>query len=106
MSALTRTQDSDDEGQFDDAAEDISTSLTAFTVDQPQRGGANYIDDDMPESDEDVDEISPWDASDEEVHDEVFEELRAEDEDWEMAERGESSVMFLFVVSVYDMVTI
>ncbi|KAG9315712.1 RIO1-domain-containing protein [Chiua virens] len=67
-------------GQFDDAVEDIEK--------HDQRQGGHYIDDvddqllewSDPSEDEDVDQLSGDD----------FEDNRVEDEDWEIAERGES----------------
>lgn len=66
-------------GQFDDALEDVEQH-------DPRQGG-HYIDDDQllewsePSEDEgeDIDQLSADD----------FEDDRVEDEDWEIAERGE-----------------
>ena len=90
MSPLTHDYDTDSDGQFDDAVEDTSAPLTAPTQ-HTLRDYANYIDDDVPESDADFEHLSAWDeGSGDEALEESFEELRVEDEDWEIAERGEN----------------
>lgn len=90
MSLLTHDYDTDSDGQFDDAVEDTSAPLTA-PAQHALRDSANYIDDDIPESDADFEHLSAWDeGSGDEALEESFEELRVEDEDWEIAERGEN----------------
>ena len=68
-------------GQFDDALEDAEQR-------DPRQGG-HYIDDDQllawsepSEDEDDIDQLSG----------DGFEDDRVEDEDWEIAERGESAV--------------
>ena len=80
------------EGQFDDAPEDVPAA-------PDPRAGHTYIDDLPPDEDKLLEWSSESESDDEEGQDEVAEEedameeaafqtLRAEDEDWEIAERG------------------
>ena len=85
-----------EDGQFDDAVEDVTT--TPIQPGSPtQRPPARYIDE------EHLLEWSDPEDSDEDELEEVFreddyEDNRVEDEDWEIAERGE----FRFGVEVYQ----
>ncbi|KAI0076349.1 RIO1-domain-containing protein [Panus rudis PR-1116 ss-1] len=76
-----------EEGQFDDAPEDISADRTS--VPQTDRPNGQYIDEEnllewseTSEEEEDEDELE-----EDQLEAEAFETLRAEDEDWEIAER-------------------
>ena len=80
------------EGQFDDAPEDVPAA-------PDPRAGHTYIDDLPPDEDKLLEWSSESESDDEEGQDEFAEEedameetafqtLRAEDEDWEIAERG------------------
>ena len=81
---------STEDGQFDDAPED------ALSPDAPAdaRAGHSYIDDDnilewSSASEGDEDELEDqFDAEEDEMEAVAYENLRAEDEDWEIAERG------------------
>jgi hypothetical protein len=85
MSSLDNIED----GQFDDAPNDLNT---APTTTQPEaalnpRAGHNHIDEFIQGN---MDWSDGGSVSDEEdgFEDEGFEEARPEDEDWEIAERG------------------
>ncbi|KAJ8501914.1 hypothetical protein ONZ51_g324 [Trametes cubensis] len=76
-----------EEGQFDDAPEDTSLPQTA-----DPRQGHNFIDDEKllewsSESEEDESEPDEFEQEEDTLEAEAFQELRAEDEDWEIAER-------------------
>ena len=81
-----------DDDQFADAAED--GAVGGIVVDQQlsnPRGDGNYIDDvpySTPESEDDYDEEI---NSDDLLEESLFNGNRVEDEDWEIAERGELS---------------
>ena len=79
-----------EDGQFDDAPEDtVETPNAPQTVDL--REGHNYIDDEnILEWSEDSsdEEEDTFDLEEDQMEAEAFETLRAEDEDWEIAERG------------------
>lgn len=82
-----------EEGQFDDAPErvsDLSAGIeTTQTVDP--RAGRTFVDEDdllewsSSSSEEEQDE---FDDEEDAIEAAAFEGLRAEDEDWEIAERG------------------
>lgn len=81
-------QEAGEAGQFDDAPEDGSVPQPA-----DPRQGHNFIDDEalLAWSSESSDEDSEPDEFEEEqdtLEAEAFQTLRAEDEDWEIAERG------------------
>ena len=76
-----------EDGQFDDAPEDGAEASNAVNV----REGHNYIDDEnILEWSEDSsdEEEDAFDLEEDQMEAEAFETLRAEDEDWEIAERG------------------
>jgi RIO kinase 1 len=71
------------EGQFDDAPSE--TTIRAVDDQQDLRVGGYFIDDErLPWSEE-----SSEDDDDDELNEDDFEDVRADDEDWEVAERGE-----------------
>ena len=78
-----------EDGQFDDAPDDPTAPVTV-----DPRQGHNFIDDDALlewSSDSSEDEGSEPDEFEQEedlIEAEAFQTLRAEDEDWEIAERG------------------
>lgn len=77
-----------DEGQFDDAPEDVAipqTPATIATAADP-RGDASYIDD-SPRLLE-WSEPETEDEDEDEFMEEDFEDNRVEDEDWDVTERG------------------
>lgn len=84
-----------EEGQFDDAPED---AMTAAFIDGRAQAGQSFIDDvedkdeehvlEWSSSSEDEDEPDDFEAEEDALEHAAFEELRAEDEDWEIAERG------------------
>lgn len=83
-----------EDGQFDDAPEEVSGLPSSQPTIQPNlRDGHSYVDEAILEwSDESPDEVQ--DTEDEEGSDEFN---RVEDEDWEIAEKGTSqSGDFLF----------
>ena len=86
-----------EDGQFDDAPEDVQTSLSATPALQPMtasadpRGGHSYIDDDAPvDPNINLDWSEDEELSEDETDEDEFENsfARVEDEDWEIAERG------------------
>ncbi|KAI0776571.1 RIO1 family-domain-containing protein [Trametes elegans] len=84
---LPTSQDSVEEGQFDDAPEDASVPETANP-----RQGHNFIDDETllewsSESAEGESEPDEFEQEEDTLEAEAFQTLRAEDEDWEIAER-------------------
>ncbi|KAI8969622.1 RIO1 family-domain-containing protein [Trametes punicea] len=81
------TQEMVEEGQFDDAPEDTY----APQMSDP-RQGHNFIDDEKllewsSESEEDESELDEFGQEEDTLEAEAFQTLRAEDEDWEIAER-------------------
>lgn len=83
-------QDAVEEGQFDDAPEDGSVPQPA----DPRQGHA-FIDDEKllewsSESSEEESEPDEFEQEQDTLEAEAFQTLRAEDEDWEIAERGAS----------------
>lgn len=80
-----------EDGQFDDAPEEVSGLLSSQQNFQPNlRDGHSYVDEAILEwSDE-----SPDDAEDTEDEDGSDEFNRVEDEDWEIAEKGTSCSNF------------
>ena len=80
-----------EDGQFDDAPEGAPVADPPVAAADPRAGHA-FIDDEellawYSESDEDEPE-DEFDAEEDELEAAAFEDLRAEDEDWEIAERG------------------
>ncbi|KAI0087876.1 RIO1 family-domain-containing protein [Irpex rosettiformis] len=82
-----------EDGQFDDAVEDlqqVSNTSESTQVTDP-RAGHNYIDEEglleWSSSDSEEDEPDDFDAEEDEIEAAAFNGLRAEDEDWEVAER-------------------
>ncbi|KAL7279927.1 hypothetical protein ACG7TL_006336 [Trametes sanguinea] len=76
-----------EDGQFDDAPEDVSVPQTT-----DPRQGHNFIDDDQllewsSESEEEESEPDEFEQEEDTLEAEAFQTLRAEDEDWEIAER-------------------
>ncbi|KAH9936381.1 RIO1 family-domain-containing protein [Fomitopsis serialis] len=81
MSATPETQALTVEaGQFDDAPEDNSTAVDP-------RAGHAYVDEVPPEEDKLLEWSSASESEDQDEFAEAFQTLRAEDEDWEIAER-------------------
>ena len=97
MSATTAVIPVED-GQFDDAPEETPVT-TAEVAAADARAGHTYIDDEnilewssgSSEEDEEQDE---FDAEEDEMEAAAFENLRAEDEDWEITERGASHLLY------------
>jgi RIO kinase 1 len=79
------------EGQFDDAVEDTS-SLNYISQTHDPRAGHNFIDEtellEWSSSSSDEDEPDEFEAEEDYTEAAAFDGLRAEDEDWEIAERG------------------
>ena len=87
MSALQETVQVED-GQFDDAPDDNPPSAP---VDARAQAGHRFIDEENIlewSSDSDEEEEDEFDAEEDDMEAAAFQELRAEDEDWEIAERG------------------
>ena len=89
-----------EEGQFDDAPEDTTVAVPLEPVDGRAQAGHRYIDDEDKDeeqllewssSSEDEDEPDEFEDEEDKMEHAAFEELRAEDEDWEIAERGAHS---------------
>jgi RIO kinase 1 len=77
-----------EEGQFDDAPEDATPPTP---VDVRAEAGHRFIDEENAlewSSDSDEDELDEFDAEEDDMEAAAFDQLRAEDEDWEIAERG------------------
>jgi RIO kinase 1 len=72
------------EGQFDDAP--LQTNVPAVDDQQDPRVGGYFIDDERLVSWSDE---SSEDDDGDELNEDDFEDVRADDEDWEVAERGE-----------------
>ena len=78
-----------EDGQFDDAPEDFTSP-----PDVDPRQGHNFIDDEAllewsSESSDDAEsEPDEFEQEEDLIEAEAFQTLRAEDEDWEIAERG------------------
>ena len=76
-----------EDGQYDDAPDDHSAPTDP-------RQGHNYIDDEgllewsSESSEEDESEPDEFEQEEDTLEVEAFQTLRAEDEDWEIAERG------------------
>lgn len=71
------------EGQFDDAP--LQTNVQVVDDQPDPRAGGYFIDDErLPWSDQ-----SSEDDDEDELNEDDFEDVRADDEDWEVAERGE-----------------
>lgn len=89
-----------EEGQFDDALEDVSAPAVQAAEPVPNpRAGHNYIDEQnllewSEESDDDEEELDQIDADEDDMEAAAFDSLRAEDEDWEAAEGGTLSLFF------------
>lgn len=81
-----------EDGQFDDALENTSQTLNPTPQAQVNlREGHTYVDDEniLEWSEESSDEEEDaFDMEEDQMEAEAFETLRAEDEDWEIAERG------------------
>lgn len=80
-----------EDGQFDDAPEDIPQSTDAIVPPTDLRNGHSYIDDEniLEWSEESSDEEEEqFYLEEDQMEAEAFDTLRAEDEDWEIAERG------------------
>lgn len=82
-----------EDGQFDDAPEEAPAEPAQPATDP--RAGHHYIDDEHyvssdSEDDEDDEELDEFDLEEDALEDAAFDGLRAEDEDWEIAERGTS----------------
>lgn len=84
-----------EDGQFDDAPDDNSGTLSAPAaepIDYRAQAGHRFIDEEnileWSSESEDDDEQDEFEAEDDEMEAAAFEQLRAEDEDWEIAERG------------------
>ena len=80
-----------EDGQFDDAPEDTVETPNAASQVVNLREEHNYIDDEnILEWSEDSsdEEEDTFDLEEDQMEAEAFESLRAEDEDWEIAERG------------------
>ena len=87
-----------EEGQFDDAIDDVaqlpSVSQTAPLSDS--RAGHNYIDEEgLLEWSSNSSEEDEFDVEEDEIEAAAFDGLRAEDEDWEIAERGMVALKFI-----------
>ncbi|KZT09117.1 RIO1-domain-containing protein [Laetiporus sulphureus 93-53] len=83
-----------EEGQFDDAPDDKPGAPTAETGSTPlnPREGHAYIDDEeallaWSQSEDEDEERDAFEEEEDELEASVFQTLRAEDEDWEIAER-------------------
>ncbi|OCH91220.1 RIO1-domain-containing protein [Obba rivulosa] len=85
MSAHMTHEDAIEEGQFDDApAEDLEPAQNSTNP----REGHSFIDDEhLLEWSSESEEEDAFDAEEDELEAESFNVLRAEDEDWEIAER-------------------
>ena len=70
-------------GQFDDAPEDIRGSVAYIDTAEPDISSLQEVNLEWPSSEEDEDEDDVYEDE------EYFDEGRVEDEDWEIAERGE-----------------
>ena len=83
-----------DDGQFDDAPED-GEPQTQPSAANP-REGHRYIDEEeiLQWSSEDEDEDA-FDAEEDDLEAAAFQSLRPEDEDWEIAEGGQSQCLLL-----------
>ena len=84
----------DEEGQFDDAPDDTSVPEP---VDARAQATHPLIDEAellewSSDSAEDDDEPDEFENEEDEIEAAAFDELRAEDEDWEITERGASSL--------------
>lgn len=86
-----------EEGQFDDAPEDTTVSTPVDPVDGRARTAHRFVDDEDKDeehllewssSSEDEDEPDDFEDEEDALERAAFEELRVEDEDWEIAERG------------------
>ncbi|EKM51857.1 uncharacterized protein PHACADRAFT_102400 [Phanerochaete carnosa HHB-10118-sp] len=85
-----------EEGQFDDAPEDTTVSAPVDPVDGRAQTAHRFIDEEdkdeehlleWPSSSEDEGEPDEFEDEEDALEHAAFEELRAEDEDWEIAER-------------------
>ena len=77
-----------EEGQFDDAPEDVTAPEP---VDARAQASHRFIDDEELlewSSDSAEDEEDEFEREEDDMEAAAFEALRAEDEDWEIAERG------------------
>lgn len=82
-----------EEGQFDDVPEDQSSTPLSNTVTPVDpREGHHFIDEELLQwsSESEGDEEDEFEVEEDNLEAEVFDTLRAEDEDWENAERGMS----------------
>ena len=85
------SRDDIEDGQFDDAPEDTVETPNAASQVVNLREEHNYIDDEnILEWSEDSsdEEEDTFDLEEDQMEAEAFESLRAEAEDWEIAERG------------------
>ena len=85
-----------EDGQFDDAPEDVTT---LEPVDARAQVTHPLIDEEellewSSDSTEDGDEPDEFENEEDELESAAFEDLRAEDEDWEIAERGMHNMLF------------
>lgn len=90
MSAVHEIIPDEEEGQFDDAPEDTTTHEP---VDARAQAAHPLIDEEellewSSDSAEDEDEHDEFDNDEDEMEAAAFDDLRAEDEDWEITERG------------------
>lgn len=79
------------EGQFDDAVEEVDQlpTVSQATEASNPRAGHTYIDEEgLLEWSSDSSEEDEFDLEEDENEAAAFDGLRAEDEDWEIAERG------------------
>ena len=86
MTTTAKVERNGDDGQFDDAIEDISVQRDVHT----ERPTISHIDEEHllewsePEDDEEV-----YEEEEDDIEEDEYEDNRVEDEDWEIAERGE-----------------
>ncbi|KAI0917266.1 hypothetical protein AcV5_007780 [Taiwanofungus camphoratus] len=87
MSPNTQQYGEIEDGQFDDAIEEAAEVSTSTD----SRGGHHFIDEDnildSSNSEEDDDKQDAFEAEEDDLEAAAFHTLRAEDEDWEIAER-------------------
>lgn len=97
MSPNTQQYGEIEDGQFDDAIEEAAEVSTSTDP----RGGHHFIDEDTildsSNSEEDDDKQDAFEAEEDDLEAAAFHTLRAEDEDWEIAERG--ALRFTYTVT-------
>lgn len=92
-----------EEDQFDDALEDgVVIAVNHETIPTPDpRSGHSYIDEanvlEWSSSGSEEEELDEFEAEEDLMEVAAFDGLRAEDEDWEIAERGTTSHSILAV---------